>query len=41
VLQALAEELARLSLEDPERYSVDRLIEYADWALAAFTSGRN
>jgi AcrR family transcriptional regulator len=39
VLQALSEELARLSLEDPERYSVDRLVEYADWALGRFASG--
>jgi hypothetical protein len=39
VMQALAEELARLSLEDPQRYPVDRLVEYADWALSAFTSG--
>jgi AcrR family transcriptional regulator len=40
MLQALAEELARLSLEDPERYSVERLIEYADWALGAFAPTR-
>jgi AcrR family transcriptional regulator len=40
VLQALAEELARLSLEDPERYSVERLIEYADWVLGAFAPAR-
>ena len=39
VMQALAEELARLSLEDPERYPVDRLVEYADWALRDFTRG--
>jgi AcrR family transcriptional regulator len=39
MMQALAEELARLSLEDPERYPVDRLVEYADWALRAFTRG--
>jgi hypothetical protein len=39
MMQALAEELARLSLEDPERYPVDRLVEYADWALPAFTRG--
>jgi AcrR family transcriptional regulator len=39
VLQALSEELARLSLEDPERYSVDRLVEYADWALGRFAYG--
>jgi AcrR family transcriptional regulator len=38
VMQALAEELARLSLEDPERYPVDRLIEYADWALGTFAA---
>jgi AcrR family transcriptional regulator len=36
VMQALAEELARLSLEAPERYPLGRLIEYADWALGAF-----
>ena len=40
VMQALAEELARLSLEDPERYPVERLVEYADWALAAFAARR-
>jgi AcrR family transcriptional regulator len=39
VLQALSEELARLSLEDPERYPVDRLVEYADWALGRFVYG--
>jgi len=36
VMQALAEELARLSLEDPRRYPVDRLVEYAGWALQRF-----
>jgi AcrR family transcriptional regulator len=40
VMQSLAEELARLSLEDPERYPVDRLVEYADWALGAFARCR-
>jgi AcrR family transcriptional regulator len=40
VMQALAEELARLTLEAPERYPVGRLIEYADWALGAFAAGR-
>jgi AcrR family transcriptional regulator len=39
ILQALSEELARLSLEDAGRYSVDRLVEYADWALARFAFG--
>jgi AcrR family transcriptional regulator len=39
VMQALAEELARLSLEAPARYPVGRLIEYADWALGAFAPG--
>lgn len=39
MMQALAEELARLSLEDPERYPVERLVEYADWALRADTRG--
>jgi AcrR family transcriptional regulator len=39
LLQALSEELARLSLEDPERYPVDRLVEYADWALGRFAFG--
>lgn len=38
VLQALSEELARLTLEDPRRYSVERLLEYADWALRRFTA---
>jgi AcrR family transcriptional regulator len=36
VLQAISEELARLTLEEPERYSTDRLVEYADWALGRF-----
>jgi AcrR family transcriptional regulator len=35
-LQALAEELARLVLEDPGRYPVERLVEYARWALRPF-----
>ena len=39
VLQALSEELARLTLEDPDRYPVDRLVEYADWALRRFAGG--
>jgi AcrR family transcriptional regulator len=41
VMQALAEELARLSLEDAERYPVGRLVDYAEWALErfAFPSG--
>ena len=39
VLQALSEELARLSLEDPGHYPVDRLVEYADWALGRFADG--
>ena len=39
VMQALAEELARLSLEDPKRYPVDRLVEYAEWALERFAGG--
>jgi AcrR family transcriptional regulator len=39
VLQALSEELARLTLEEPDRYPVERLVEYADWALAAFVAG--
>ena len=32
-LQALAEELARVVLADPERYPVERMLEYARWAL--------
>ncbi len=35
-LQALAEELARATLEDPDRYPVDRMLEYARWALRLF-----
>ena len=37
-LQALAEELARVVLEDPQRYPVERLLEYARWALRPFGS---
>jgi AcrR family transcriptional regulator len=39
VLQALSEELARLTLESPDRYPVDRLVEYAEWALSSFIEG--
>lgn len=35
-LQALAEELARALLSDPDRYSVERMLGYARWALARF-----
>ena len=35
-LQALAEELARAVLSDPERYPVDRMLSYARWALKLF-----
>ncbi len=35
-MQALAEELARATLSDPERYPVDRMLEYARWALRLF-----
>ena len=39
VLQAISEELARLTLDDPERYPVDRLVEYADWLLGTIVAG--
>lgn len=39
LLQAIAEELARLTLDDPERYPVERLVEYADWLLGAIAAG--
>ncbi|MGI9020207.1 MAG: hypothetical protein ACR2G3_05810 [Solirubrobacterales bacterium] len=35
-LQALAEELARVVLSDPERYPVSRMLDYARWALRLF-----
>lgn len=35
-LQALAEELARMVLSDPERYPVERMLDYARWALRLF-----
>ena len=35
-LQALAEELARLLLSDPERYPRERALRYAGWALRLF-----
>jgi AcrR family transcriptional regulator len=39
VLQAIAEELARLTLDDPARYPVERLVEYADWLLGTIIAG--
>ncbi len=38
VMQALSEELARMLLEDPQRYPLERLADYADWALARFAA---
>ena len=38
-LQALAEELARLLLADPERYPRERALRYAGWALRLFGAG--
>lgn len=32
-LQAVSEEGARLVLEDPKRYPIDRIIEHAEWML--------
>ncbi len=32
-LQAVAEELARAVLQDPERHSVERMVGFASWAL--------
>lgn len=39
VLQAISEELARLTLDDPERFPVERLVQYADWLLGAIAVG--
>lgn len=39
VLQAISEELARLTLDDPQRYPVERLVEYADWLLGTIVAG--
>ena len=39
VLQAISEELARLTLDAPERYPVERLVEYADWLLGTIIAG--
>ena len=39
MLQAISEELARLTLDDPERYPVARLVEYADWLLGTIIAG--
>lgn len=36
LLQAVSEEYARLLLEQPERYPLDRLLEHARWMLARF-----
>ena len=37
-LQAIAEELARVTLSDPERYPVERSLDYARWALRVFAT---
>ncbi len=34
MLQAIAEDAARLLLDEPEQYPIERLIEHADWMLA-------
>ena len=39
VLQSISEELARLTLDDPQRYPVERLVEYADWLLGTIAAG--
>ena len=36
LLQAFSEEAARLLLNDPERYSIERLVKHARWVLAQF-----
>ena len=33
-MQAVAEDAARLLLDDPERYPLDRLVAHADWVLS-------
>jgi len=38
-LQAVAEESARLLLEDAERYPIDRLVAHADWVLSRLALG--
>ena len=35
-LQAFAEELARITLAEPDRYPVERILAYARWALRLF-----
>jgi AcrR family transcriptional regulator len=35
-MQAFAEEMARAVLEEPERHTVDRMLEHARWALRPF-----
>jgi AcrR family transcriptional regulator len=37
LLQAVSEEYARLLLQEPERYPIDRLMAHARWALGRFT----
>jgi AcrR family transcriptional regulator len=39
-LQAIAEELARVMLADPGRYPLERVLDYARWALQAFDGPR-
>jgi AcrR family transcriptional regulator len=38
-LQAFAEELARVMLADPEHYPIERILDYARWALRLFGVG--
>ena len=36
LLQALSEEAARLLLNDPERFTIERLVKHARWLLSQF-----
>jgi AcrR family transcriptional regulator len=38
VLSAIADQYARLALEDPDRYPPGRLLDHADWMIAGFLS---
>jgi hypothetical protein len=38
-IQAVAEDAARLLLDDPERYPIERLLAHTDWVLGRFGLG--
>jgi AcrR family transcriptional regulator len=39
-LSAVADEATRLLLTDPERYPIERILAFAEWALGTFTAPR-